>query len=155
MSLSPSFAGIGGFMADSARWERFRFRPDDVVISTPSKCGTTWMQKIVGMLVLDRVDLGAPLSTVSPWLDMLWLGGAPEWEFPRHGRRDMRCEVFSCDQSPTRRSISALCFQVRSPFQGERAGAPAEVWLSRRPSAKPRNASSSLLPRTGDVLSRF
>jgi aryl sulfotransferase len=60
-----------GVMADSARWERFRFRPGDVVISTPSKCGTTWMQTIVGMLLLDRVDLGAPIGTLSPWLDML------------------------------------------------------------------------------------
>jgi hypothetical protein len=41
------------------------------VISTPSKCGTTWMQTIVGMLLLDRVDLEAPISTLSPWLDML------------------------------------------------------------------------------------
>jgi aryl sulfotransferase len=60
-----------GFMSDSARWERFAFRPDDVIISTPSKCGTTWMQKIVGMLLLDRTDLGAPISSLSPWLDML------------------------------------------------------------------------------------
>jgi aryl sulfotransferase len=58
-------------MADSARWGRFRLRDDDIVISTPSKCGTTWMQNIVGMLVLDRPVLGVPLSTVSPWLDML------------------------------------------------------------------------------------
>jgi aryl sulfotransferase len=58
-------------MADSARWERFRFREDDVVISTPSKCGTTWMQNTVGMLLLDRPVLGVPISTVSPWLDML------------------------------------------------------------------------------------
>jgi hypothetical protein len=29
------------------------------------------MQKIVGMLILDRTDLGAPISTISPWLDML------------------------------------------------------------------------------------
>jgi len=60
-----------GFIADSARWERFAFRPDDVVISTPSKCGTTWMQTIVGMLLVDRVELGSPISTISPWLDML------------------------------------------------------------------------------------
>jgi len=29
------------------------------------------MQTIVGMLVLDRVDLGAPIDAISPWLDML------------------------------------------------------------------------------------
>jgi hypothetical protein len=29
------------------------------------------MQTIVGMLVLDRVDLGAPIDTISPWFDML------------------------------------------------------------------------------------
>jgi len=60
-----------GGLADSARWERFRFRDDDVVISTPSKCGTTWMQNIVGTLLLDRPVLGVPIGTVSPWLDML------------------------------------------------------------------------------------
>jgi hypothetical protein len=60
-----------GFFADSARWERFRFRDDDIVISTPSKCGTTWMQHIVGSLVLDRPVLGVPISALSPWLDML------------------------------------------------------------------------------------
>jgi len=67
----PAARRYQGFMADSARWERFTFRPDDVVISTPSKCGTTWMQTIVGMLLLDRVELGAPISTISPWLDIL------------------------------------------------------------------------------------
>lgn len=68
---SPSLRRYQGFMSDSARWKRFTFRPDDVVISTPSKCGTTWMQNIVGMLLLDRIDLGAPISVISPWLDML------------------------------------------------------------------------------------
>jgi aryl sulfotransferase len=38
-----------GRTSDNARWDRFAFRDDDVVISTPSKCGTTWMQNIVGM----------------------------------------------------------------------------------------------------------
>jgi aryl sulfotransferase len=59
------------FVQDSARWEGFRFRPDDIVISTPPKCGTTWTQMICGLLILQRTDLGAPLSTLSPWLDML------------------------------------------------------------------------------------
>lgn len=60
-----------GFIADSGRWEGFEFRPDDIVIMTPAKCGTTWMQNIVGMLVLGRTDLGRPITEISPWLDML------------------------------------------------------------------------------------
>ena len=58
-------------MADSDRWRRFAFRDDDIVITTPSKCGTTWMQSIVGMLVLGSPDLGEPISQLSPWLDMM------------------------------------------------------------------------------------
>jgi aryl sulfotransferase len=67
----PPLRRYRGHFADSARWDRFTMRPDDVVITTPSKCGTTWMQTIVGMLLLDRVELGAPISAISPWLDML------------------------------------------------------------------------------------
>ena len=42
---------------------------DDVIITTPSKCGTTWMQTIVGMLLHQTTDL-PPIGTISPWLDM-------------------------------------------------------------------------------------
>jgi hypothetical protein len=58
-----------GFMADSARWERFRLRDGDIIITTPSKCGTTWTQQIVGMLLRDTLEL-PPIGTISPWLDM-------------------------------------------------------------------------------------
>jgi hypothetical protein len=57
-------------IADSDRWTRFTLRPGDVIITTPAKCGTTWMQHIVGMLLLGRTDLG-PITELSPWLDML------------------------------------------------------------------------------------
>lgn len=59
-----------GFFADSGRWAHLALRRGDVIISTPSKCGTTWMQRIVGMLLLGRTELGAPISSLSPWLDM-------------------------------------------------------------------------------------
>lgn len=58
-----------GFMVDSARWQRFEHRRDDVVIATPAKCGTTWMQTIVAMLVFNRVALDKPVGQISRWLD--------------------------------------------------------------------------------------
>jgi hypothetical protein len=57
-------------VADSARWDGFRFRPDDIVISTPPKCGTTWTQTLCAMLLFDDVELSRPLTELSPWLDM-------------------------------------------------------------------------------------
>ncbi|MFY1619581.1 sulfotransferase domain-containing protein [Micromonospora sp. WMMD736] len=57
---------------DSARWVGFGFRDGDIVISTRSKSGTTWMQMICALLVLGTPELPAPLSELSPWLD--WLG---------------------------------------------------------------------------------
>jgi len=58
---------------DSGRWSSFAFRPGDVVISTRSKHGTTWMQMICALLVLQTTELPAPLAELSPWLDWLVL----------------------------------------------------------------------------------
>ena len=56
---------------DSARWEGFGFRQGDIVISTRSKSGTTWMQMICALLIFQVPELPAPLSQLSPWLDWL------------------------------------------------------------------------------------
>jgi aryl sulfotransferase len=56
---------------DSGRWDGFPFRQGDIVISTRSKSGTTWMQMICALLVFQTPDLPAPLATLSPWLDWL------------------------------------------------------------------------------------
>ncbi|SCG52939.1 hypothetical protein [Micromonospora halophytica] len=50
-------------IVDSGRWNDFDLRPDDIVVSTPSKCGTTWAQMICALLVHgvpvgNRVDVG-------------------------------------------------------------------------------------------------
>jgi hypothetical protein len=57
-------------VADSARWQGFAFRPGDIVISTPPKCGTTWVQMLCALLIFDGPDFPAPLDELSPWLDM-------------------------------------------------------------------------------------
>lgn len=49
----------------------FPFREGDIVISTRSKSGTTWMQMICALLVFQTADLPAPLAELSPWLDWL------------------------------------------------------------------------------------
>jgi aryl sulfotransferase len=54
---------------DSARWDAFRFRDGDIVVSTRSKSGTTWVQMICALLVLGTPDLPAPLTDLSPWVD--------------------------------------------------------------------------------------
>ncbi|CAN5732529.1 hypothetical protein BH20ACT4_BH20ACT4_09290 [soil metagenome] len=54
------------FVFDSARWAGFSFRPDDVVICTPPKSGTTWMQMLCAMLLFDAVEFDRPLPDISP-----------------------------------------------------------------------------------------
>ncbi len=58
---------------DSGRWLDFPFRAGDIVISTRSKSGTTWMQMICALLVFQRPDLPDRLPRLSPWLDWLVL----------------------------------------------------------------------------------
>ena len=57
------------FGADSGRWDRFEFRPGDIVISSPPRSGTTWTQVLCALLVFGGPDFPAPLERVSPWLD--------------------------------------------------------------------------------------
>lgn len=56
---------------DSARWDGFQFRADDIVISTPPKCGTTWTQMMCALLIFQTTTFDQPMDLLSPWLDML------------------------------------------------------------------------------------
>src|SRR3954447_3954849 len=58
------------FIWDNRRWDDVVLRDDDIVISTAPKCGTTWTQMQVALLLFRTPDLPAPLSRLSPWLDM-------------------------------------------------------------------------------------
>jgi aryl sulfotransferase len=56
---------------DSGRWLDFPFRDGDIVISTRSKTGTTWVQTICALLIFQAPELPAPIAELSPWLDHL------------------------------------------------------------------------------------
>lgn len=54
---------------DSTVWNDFRFRDDDIVISTYAKSGTTWVQQIVSQLVFQGAA-ELPVAEMSPWVDL-------------------------------------------------------------------------------------
>jgi aryl sulfotransferase len=54
---------------DSTIWNELRFRDDDIVIATYAKSGTTWMQQIIGQMLLGP-DPELAVAEMSPWLDL-------------------------------------------------------------------------------------
>lgn len=69
MNTQPALPKIYKTWAhDSTRWEHYRPRDGDVVIATHSKCGTTWMQQIVSLLIFQSPE-PRPVLALSPWID--------------------------------------------------------------------------------------
>lgn len=66
--VRPALREIRSWAFDSRRWSRYVPRSDDIIIATYPKCGTTWMQRIVAMLVF-LSPKPRPLPTLSPWLE--------------------------------------------------------------------------------------
>jgi aryl sulfotransferase len=53
---------------DHRRWDNYRPRPGDIVVATYPKCGTTWTQRIVDMLI-HQSTAPRPIMETYPWLD--------------------------------------------------------------------------------------
>ena len=54
---------------DSSRWSSIPLRPGDIIVSTSPKSGTTWMQRIVSVLIHGE-HLPGSLSETAPWIDL-------------------------------------------------------------------------------------
>ena len=66
--IRPATRYVRNRAFDSGQWDDFPVRSDDIVISTYPKCGTTWTQRIVGMLVFGSAA-PFPVHHTSPWPD--------------------------------------------------------------------------------------
>jgi aryl sulfotransferase len=53
---------------DSRRWRQYRPRANDIIIAAYPKCGMTWMQRIVGLLVF-QTSQPMPIMQISAWVD--------------------------------------------------------------------------------------
>lgn len=84
---------------NNLRWLDFGFRDGDIVVSTRSKHGTTWVQMICALLVHGTPDLPAPLGELSPWIDR---------------RTETRAQVFGRLERQTHRRV----IKTHTPLDG-------------------------------------
>ncbi len=92
---------------DSTIWNDFKFRDDDVIVSTYAKSGTTWTQQIVGQ-ILYRGKEDIPVPELSPWLDL---------RFPP---KEMKLEALEAQTArrfvKTHLPVDALVFSPRAKY---------------------------------------
>lgn len=67
--LAPATRTYSGDITRPERWATWVPNKGDILVCTPSKCGTTWTQTILAMLIHGGADLPAKLPVLSPWVD--------------------------------------------------------------------------------------
>lgn len=67
--IAPALRVYRGSVTDPSRWETWQPRKGDLLVCTPPKCGTTWTQTILAMLVNGGADLPGKVPVLSPWVD--------------------------------------------------------------------------------------
>ena len=59
-------------VSDSARWDQFRGRDDDIFVCTPPRTGATWTQTLCYLLLFGWRDFTIYPADVSPWYDAIF-----------------------------------------------------------------------------------
>ncbi|WP_238367223.1 sulfotransferase domain-containing protein [Mesobacterium pallidum] len=59
-----------GPLTDSRRWDHVAIRPGDVIVVTPPKSGTTWMQTMIALLLSGDPQVETDLPIRAPWVDI-------------------------------------------------------------------------------------
>lgn len=68
MLVQPAQRTYRTWIVDSRRWEHYRPRAGDIVVATYPKCGTTWTQQIVSLLIFQSPE-PRPVLNISPWIE--------------------------------------------------------------------------------------
>jgi aryl sulfotransferase len=58
---------------DSTRWDQYKPRPSDIIVTTSYKAGTTWTQQILHEMLHGMSDPMPGLQEVTPWPDARFL----------------------------------------------------------------------------------
>ncbi|QIG46562.1 sulfotransferase domain-containing protein [Nordella sp. HKS 07] len=75
--LASATADYRGDVITPERWSTWEPRKGDIVVCTPLKCGTTWTQTILAMLLHGGRNIPDHVHAISPWVDAA-LGDAEE-----------------------------------------------------------------------------
>lgn len=67
--LAPAVRAYRGSTTDPLRWVTWSPRKGDILVCTPPKCGTTWTQAMLAMLVNGSSNLPEKVPLLSPWVD--------------------------------------------------------------------------------------
>ena len=67
--LAPAVRAYRGSTTDPLRWVTWSPRKGDILVCTPPKCGTTWTQAMLAMLVNGSSNLPEKVPVLSPWVD--------------------------------------------------------------------------------------
>lgn len=63
---------------DSTRWEVYKPRPSDLIVTTSYKSGTTWTQQILLEMLHGHEDPVPEMRELSPWVDARFMGTSKE-----------------------------------------------------------------------------
>jgi aryl sulfotransferase len=74
---------------DSTRWDYYQPRDGDIIIATYPKCGTTWMQQIVSLLIFQSPE-PRPIPQISPWIDCRFRDSVEVMQAILEGQRHRR-----------------------------------------------------------------
>jgi hypothetical protein len=67
--LAAAATTYRGTLTMPERWPTWTPRKGDILVCTPPKCGTTWTQTILAMLLHGGPDVPEPIHVLSPWVD--------------------------------------------------------------------------------------